>query len=50
MREHIRGGWKGRGGGGTWRSGRKQPPLDDETGALFVYLPGSAGEVLATLD
>lgn len=37
-------------GGGTWRLGRKQPPLDDETGALFVYLPGSAGEVLATLD
>lgn len=49
MREYIRGEWKGR-GGRTPRLHRKQPPLDDETGALFVYLPGSGGEVLATLD
>lgn len=29
---------------------RKQPPLDDETGALFVYVPGSGREVLAALE
>lgn len=29
---------------------RKQPPLDDETGALFVYVLGSGGEVLVALE
>lgn len=29
---------------------RKQPPLDDETGVLFVYVLGSGGEVLAVLE
>lgn len=28
------------GGGRRPPLDRKQPPLDDETGALFVYLPG----------
>lgn len=32
------------------RLDRKQPPLDDETGALFVYVLGSGGEVLAALE
>ena len=32
------------------RLDRKQPPLDDETGALFVYVLGSAGEVLVALE
>lgn len=39
-------------GGGSWGLSwdRKQPPLDDETGALFVYLLGSGGEVLVALE
>lgn len=40
------GGWGGRG----LRLDRKQPPLDDETGALFVYVLGSGGEVLVALE
>lgn len=40
------------GGGGAGRGlrlDRKQPPLDDETGALFVYVLGSGGEVLVSV-
>lgn len=37
-------------GAGGLRLDRKQPPLDDETGALFVYVLGSAGEVLVALE
>lgn len=29
---------------------KKQSPLDDETGALFVYMLGSGGEVLVALE
>lgn len=42
--------------GKGWRGGwvlswdRKQPPLDDETGALFVYVLGLGGEVLVALE
>jgi len=44
--------WKesGRGRGGGLQLDRKQPPLDDETGALFVYALGSGGEVLVALE
>lgn len=37
-------------GGWGLRLYRKQPPLDDETGALFVYMLGSGGEVLVALE
>lgn len=35
---------------GGLRWDRKQPPLDDETGALFVYVLGSGGEVFVALE
>lgn len=40
--------WKA--GGWGPRLHRKQPPLDDETGALFVYMLGSGGEVRVALE